>query len=199
MKFSLFSRNKQKSDKELVDLFRKEYDMEVLGELYNRYLEMVYALSFKYFKNETQSEDAVMEIFEIVAKRLPNHDVEFFKSWLYRLSSNYCLDVLRKETREKNKKDNYEDMQSRQLPRLLSENDDSWKWREEQFSMLEECLDSLKENQKQSISLFYLEGKSYEELSKIMKLEWSKIRSLIQNGRRNLKNCVERKHETAGN
>lgn len=199
MKFSIFSRNKNKSDKDLVDLFRKEGDMEVLGELYNRYLEMIYGVCMKYLKNETKSEDAVMEVFELVAKRLPNHEVEYFKSWVYRVSSNHCLDILRKETKDQQKKDAYENMELRSIPRLINEGEDSWRWREEQLSVLEDCIETLKDAQKESISLFYLEGMSYDELSEKMNIEWSKVRSLIQNGKRNLKNCVERKHEAAGN
>jgi RNA polymerase sigma-70 factor (ECF subfamily) len=199
MKFSIFSRNKNKSDKELVALFRNEGDMEVLGELYNRYLEMIFGVCMKYLKDQTKCEDAVMEVFEIVVKRLPNHDVEFFKSWVYRVTSNHCLDLLRKDTRNQQKKEAYENMELRRIPRLIDERDESWRWREEQISVLEDCIETLKEGQKQSVSLFYLEGKSYDELSSLMNIEWSKVRSLIQNGKRNLKNCVERKHEAAGN
>jgi RNA polymerase sigma-70 factor (ECF subfamily) len=90
-------------------------------------------------------------------------------------------------------------MQSRSLARLTDESDNSWQWKEEQLTILEDCIDSLKEKQKQSISLFYIQGKSYDELSKAMNIEWSKVRSLIQNGKRNLKICVENKHEAAGN
>ena len=199
MKFSIFSRNKNKSDKDLVDLYRQDGDMEVLGELYNRYLEMIFGVCMKYLKNETSSEDAVMDIFEIVVKRLPNHEVKYFKSWIYRVSSNHCLDMLRKETRDLQKKDAYENMELQNIPRLIDDRDDSWQWREEQLSVLEDCIENLKDAQKESISLFYLDGKSYDELSEKMNLEWSKVRSLIQNGKRNLKNCVERKHEAAGN
>ena len=199
MKFSIFSRNKTKSDKELLDEYREENNMEVLGELYNRYLEMVFGVCMKYFKDEMRSEDGVMEVFELMVKRLPNHKVDYFKSWLYRVASNHCLDMLRKESREKEKKDTYENMQSRSIPRLMNEADDSWQWREEQIGILEDCIETLKEEQKQSISMFYIDGKSYEELSEVMGIKWSKVRSLIQNGKRNLKNCVERKHEAAGN
>ncbi len=199
MKFSIFSRNKNKSDKDLVDIYRQEGDMEVLGELYNRYLEMIYGVCMKYLKNETDSEDAAMQIFELVAKRLPNHEVEYFKSWVYRVASNHCLDLMRKKTKVQDKKADYENMESRRIPRLINEEEDSWKWREEQLGVLEDCIEALKDQQKISITLFYLDGKSYDELSEIMSLEWSKIRSLIQNGKRNLKNCVERKHEAAGN
>lgn len=199
MKFSIFSRNKTKSDKELLDEYRKENNMEVLGELYHRYLEMVYGVCMKYFKDEMRSEDGVMEVFELVVKRLPNHTVDYFKSWLYRVASNHCLDMLRKESREREKKDSYENMQSHSIPRLMDEEDDSWQWREEQIGILEDCIEALKAEQKQVISLFYIDGKSYEELSEVMDIKWSKVRSLIQNGKRNLKICVERKHEAAGN
>lgn len=67
--------------------------------------------------------------------------------------------------------------------------------KEENFRKLEDCLGSLAAEQRDSIRLFYLEGKSYNEVASQTGLEWNKVRSLIQNGRRNLKNCME----TTGN
>lgn len=199
MKFSIFSRNKTKSDEELVSLYQENGDMEILGELYNRYLEMLFGVCMKYFKNQIKSEDAVMHIFELVAKKIPQHNIEFFKSWLYRVASNHCLDVLRKESRDQEKKNSYINMQSRTSHRLIHEDDTSWMWKEEKLNALEACIEQLKAEQKECINLFYLQGLSYAELSEKLQVNWSKVRSLIQNGKRNLKNCVERSYEAARN
>ncbi len=199
MKFSIFSRNKTKSDEELVSLYQENGDMEILGELYNRYLEMLFGVCMKYFKDQIKSEDAVMHIFELVAKKIPQHNIEFFKSWLYRVASNHCLDVLRKESRDQEKKNSYINMQSRTSHRLIHEDDTSWMWKEEKLNALEACIEQLKAEQKECINLFYLQGLSYAELSEKLQVNWSKVRSLIQNGKRNLKNCVERSYEAARN
>jgi RNA polymerase sigma factor (sigma-70 family) len=69
--------------------------------------------------------------------------------------------------------------------------------KEEQFKQLEQCLDSLSAEQKQSVELFYLQNKTYKEISDITGTEWNQVRSLIQNGRRNLKICMDKKIQVA--
>ena len=64
--------------------------------------------------------------------------------------------------------------------------------REQDFKKLEKCLDILQDEQKQVIALFYLQDKCYNEIVEQTGLEWNKVRSLIQNGRRNLKTCMEK-------
>lgn len=64
--------------------------------------------------------------------------------------------------------------------------------REQDFKKLELCMERLPREQKDSIQLFYLENKCYNEIVEQTGMEWNKVRSLIQNGRRNLKICMEK-------
>jgi len=64
--------------------------------------------------------------------------------------------------------------------------------KEENFRKLEDCLGTLSSEQQASIRLFYLESKSYNEIVDQTGLECNQVRSLIQNGRRNLKNCMDK-------
>ena len=63
--------------------------------------------------------------------------------------------------------------------------------REESFKQLEYCMGQLTTNQRRTIELFYLQGKCYHEIVAETGFEWNNVRSLIQNGRRNLKICME--------
>ena len=65
--------------------------------------------------------------------------------------------------------------------------------KEENLERMEFCLNTLPEEQEKAIRLFYLEGKCYNEIVEITGYEWEKVRSFIQNGRRNLKICMEEK------
>ena len=64
--------------------------------------------------------------------------------------------------------------------------------KEEAFKRLEQCIKKLPGEQQQSIKLFYYENKCYNEIAETTSMDWNKVRSLIQNGRRNLKICMEK-------
>ena len=60
------------------------------------------------------------------------------------------------------------------------------------LNRLTKCIERLSPDQKHTVQLFYLEEKSYKEIAGITQTEWNKVRSLVQNARRNLKICMEK-------
>jgi RNA polymerase sigma-70 factor (ECF subfamily) len=56
---------------------------------------------------------------------------------------------------------------------------------------LKKCIDLLKAGQQECIKLFYLEEKCYQEIADLTGFELNKVKSYIQNGKRNLKICME--------
>ena len=66
--------------------------------------------------------------------------------------------------------------------------------KEENFDQLERCMEALPDEQKRCIDLFFRQDKCYNEIVAITGYEWNKIRSYIQNGKRNLKICMEEKN-----
>ncbi len=177
------------SDNILIERFRKENDLEVLGQLYHKYMHLVYGVCLKYLKNREESQDAVMQIFEILIKEVPKHDINVFKNWLYGVSKNYCLMKLRKQTSEKAKQHAYADhffMENAPNVHLLDKEVPV-----DLTKALKTCIDKLKETQKQSVALFYFEHKCYREIAAELAIEEKKVKSHIQNGKRNLKACIE--------
>src|SRR5689334_22944767 len=67
----------------------------MLGQLYQRYMNLVYGVCLKYFKETEKAKDAVMNIFEELVVKVKKHEIENFKSWLYQLAKNHCLMQLR--------------------------------------------------------------------------------------------------------
>ena len=187
-----FKQNKAKtSDQELLQRYQSDEDLEALGQLYERYMELVYGLCLKLLKDEMKAEDAVMGIFEELVKKLKTSEVTYFKSWLYMVSKNYCLMQLRREN--KNLTSSYDPafMQFLENGHLNGEPKD-----DETFVVLEDCVKQLSERQKLCIHMFYYEGKSYKEIAELQELAIDTVRSNIQNGRRNLKNCIEKDRQT---
>ena len=179
--------NDSLTDAELVILYKKTGDLQVLGQLYQRYMDLVYGVCLKYFKDSEKAKDAVMQVFEDLITKLKKHDVENFRSWLYQVAKNYCLMQLRTP----------KNFKTIELPVSLMQSEENVHLngvleREENFQRLEYCLTTLPEDQRKAVQLFYIEGKCYHEIVEIMGQEWDQVRSFIQNGRRNLKICIEK-------
>ena len=180
----------QLADTELVAQYKRSGDLVVLGELFQRYMDLVYGVCLKYLKHSENAQDSVISIFEELIVKLQKHDVDNFKAWLYTLAKNHCLMRLRSEKKQRVVHIDGELMQSEENLHLNGELD-----KEENFKKLEFCLGQLQTEQRKVIELFYLEGKCYNEITSLTGLEWNKVRSYIQNGRRNLKNCMEGQKE----
>lgn len=178
------------SDTELVELYKKTADPKVLGELYQRYMDLVYGVCLKYLKHPENAQDSVINIFEELVTKLQKHEVDNFKGWLHTLTRNHCLMRLRSEKKNQKINIDVELVQSVENVHLNGELD-----KEENFLKLDYCLSQLQEEQRKVIELFYLQGKCYNEITSITGMEWNKVRSFIQNGRRNLKLCMDSQKE----
>lgn len=184
---ALFRRNITRlSDDQLVELIRKK-DLKANGEFFRRYAALVMGLCLKYLKNEPQAEDMMMDIFEKLPEKISRSEIKNFKNWLYSVSRNECLMLLRKKKPESAEFDNV-------LLYQTDEAEDSLKLallKDDKLNKLEAALQTLKDDQKKSLELFYLKKKSYDEVSGIMNVPVKKVKSLIQNGKRNLKLKLE--------
>jgi RNA polymerase sigma-70 factor (ECF subfamily) len=181
--------NNDATDKDLVAAFKKSGDLEPLSVLYQRYMDLVFGVCLKYFKDPERSRDGVMDIFNELTRKLKAHEVDNFKGWLHVLARNYCLMQLRSPRNLKTTEFNPSVMQSGQNAHLNGEVLE----KEENFRKLEQCLEQLTDEQRTAVRLFYLENKCYNEIAEITGFEWNKVRSYIQNGKRNLKICIEQK------
>jgi RNA polymerase sigma factor (sigma-70 family) len=180
------NRNNQ-PDKELVNEFRLSGNLETLAVLYQRYMDLLYGVCLKYLKQPEPARDAVMQIFEELVVKLKKHEVDNFKSWLYTLAKNHCLMQLRTPKNLKTTEFKVEIMQSEEEVHL-----NGALQREENLQKMERCLQTLSAEQKMTVELFYLQNKCYKEIADITGFDWNKVRSHIQNGRRNLKICMEK-------
>lgn len=174
------------TDEELLISFQQNGDQNTLASLYLRYSELVYGVCLKYLSEAETAKDAVMNIYTELLKKLPYQQIITFKSWLYVFVKNYCLMQLR-SNKMRTVEFQPDIVQSEDFMHL-----DNVLEKEAQFKKLEACLNTLADEQSKAVRLFYLDGKCYNEISESMSWNWSKVRSLIQNGRRNLKTCMEK-------
>lgn len=187
---------KKLTDNELIDRFCEQNDLEVLGVLFNRYMHLVYGVCLKYLKHREESQDAVMQIFEVLVKEVPKHDIKVFKSWLYGVSRNFCLMKLRKESSSKVLKLTFSGDDFMENTTIVHPLDEAPN--EKENEALQKCLGALKEQQRKCVELFYYAQKCYKEIAEELILEEKKVKSNIQNGKRNLKICIENSKKVNG-
>jgi len=174
------------TDAELVLAYKNTGDLNLVGALYQEYMDLVYGVCLKYLKSPENAQDSVISIFEELVTKLQKHEVDNFKAWLYTLAKNHCLMRLRSEKRQIVVNVDVELMQSEENVHLNGELE-----KEENFKKLDYCLGQLQEEQRKVIELFYMQGKCYNEIAELTGMEWNQVRSYIQNGRRNLKLCMD--------
>lgn len=174
----------------MVQKYQNSGDVAAFEELFQRYCHLVYGACLKYFANEDDSKDAVLEIFEKVMIRLKTQQVTNFNSWLYSITKNFCLSKLRKNRKKdeviqnNNKNIQKKFMEFEEFDTLYSSN----KIQEQE---LYKALNQLNDAQRQCIQLFYFEKKSYAEISQETGFDIKKVKSHIQNGKRNLKKLLK--------
>lgn len=175
------------SDDDLFNRYKSTGDLAVLTDLYQRYMELVYGVCLKYLKDDENAKDAVLNIYEELVVKLKKYEVIHFKAWLYQLAKNHCLMSLRAHKKFSKANIDVSLMQNEDPVHLNGVME-----KEEHLNQMHDCLRQLVPEQKTTVQLFYLEGKCYNEISAITGIEWNKVRSYIQNGRRNLKICMDK-------
>jgi len=190
-------RELSESDELLISRFQESGDLELLGSLYEKYMHLVYGVCLKYLKDREASQDATMQIFEKLIVELPKRDVLNFKPWLHVITKNHCLMQLRSEK-----------ARSARQKKIVTEQDffventhelhlNSEQVMEHDLEVLKLCIERLKDEQKECVKLFYLQEKCYQEISVDLQIDLKKVKSYIQNGKRNLKICMESHGEEA--
>ncbi len=181
-----------REDAELIGAYKDSGDLEILGELYSKYIHLVYGVCLKYFADRNDSKDAVSLIFESLIKEVPKYEIKDFKSWLYVVVKNHCLMEIRKRKTISKKHQQYSMNVIMESTEFLHPFDDDVPDNSVE-EKLKECLERLKKEQKECVVQFYYQGKCYKEISDDIGIDITKVKSYIQNGKRNLRICIEKK------
>jgi RNA polymerase sigma-70 factor (ECF subfamily) len=182
-------RHQDMTDQELLDHFDADHNNEWLGILLQRYTLLLLGVSMKYLKNEEEAKDSVQQIFLKVIQELQKYKVVYFKSWLYMVAKNHCLMKLRERQGRSTTtiNDNIDVKTGESLDKAEGIE------QEHTIELMEEALQHLNPEQRQCLTLFYLEKKSYQEISNLTGFTHLQVKSHIQNGKRNLRIIIEKR------
>lgn len=169
------------TDDELLQRYYADGNNEWLGIILERYTLLLFGVCMKYLKQEEPAKDMVQQVFLKALSEAAKYRIENLGGWLYRVARNQCLTVLR----DKKIFTGEEQLQYLEQPEEIPE---QLHWQQvKDTERLRQSLESLKEEQKKAIVLFYLEKKSYAEIASLTGWEIGLVKSHIQNGKRNLK------------
>jgi RNA polymerase sigma-70 factor (ECF subfamily) len=173
--------------------FRKTGDLEVLGKIYYKYIHLVYGVSLKYLKNREAAQDAAMQIFEKLTVEAIRQEIGHFRNWLFVVTKNHCLMELRKQNTEDERFKDWAEEEKKIMESGFEMHpiDEDPRLNE----ALRDCIKNLNVQQRDCIDMFYFKKKSYNDIASLLKYDEKNVKSYIQNGTRNLKICLESKHE----
>ena len=180
------------TDEELLKRYCDSGELVYFVEAYKRYMPLVYGVALKYLKRPEDAQDAVMQLFEELAVKIKEVEIQSFKAWLYTCIRNNCLMEIRKRSKNLSVSldDSFMEFCDDFHLTVVSESED----REES---LRECVESLPEKQRISVKYFFFDELSYKEVEERTGFSLKMVKSFIQNGKRNLKLCLERKGVTS--
>jgi RNA polymerase sigma factor (sigma-70 family) len=173
------------SDALLIEKYKQSGDKFFVGELFKRYSHLVFGLCLNYFKDKDVSKDLVMQIFEKLFEELKKTEVRHFPAWICFVSRNFCISELRKEKTRSGREEVAGWEEEPTINPLLAREEEA-----EQVIRLEqlkEAIGGLKKEHRLCLDLFYLQEKSYKDITEITGFSDKEVKSYIQNGKRNLK------------
>lgn len=99
---NLKSANKEMSDAEIIREYLKTQNSHYFSQLYRKYAGKVYGKCLSILRNEDEAKDAVQDIFVKIMLNLGNFgEKSQFSTWIYSITYNFCIDLIRKRKKEK--------------------------------------------------------------------------------------------------
>ena len=192
MSYFKTSSNSKLSDEELIKKFRFSHDNSYLGELFLRYTPYVFGVAVKHLQNQKDAEDLTLTTYNKISSDLKRIEVMDFKKWLYKLIVDQC------NIEKKKKSASNEESKMILIEELTKEEDNLFINTDAKNTTLDTnslrlAIDTLNESQKMCIDLFYIQNKSYQEVSEITGYSLNQVKTNIQNGKRLLKTYIENK------
>ena len=176
------------SEQKILDVYRKDQNLDLLNDLYDSYIDLIFGVALKYLGDEASAKDVVMDVYEHISKKLKTHEVTNFKSWLHQVTKNHCLEILRKRKRRNTFSLSPVDLRMIDLKTYDKEFEI-----EDENPLLKRCLKKLPHLQKECIQSFFFQEESYKEIANKLQITVNRVRSSMQNGRRNLKLCLTKR------
>jgi RNA polymerase sigma-70 factor, ECF subfamily len=167
-------------------------DLESFNQIVDRYQALAYRVCVRILGDSGRAEDATQDTFIKAYSALDQYHGGSFKSWLMRIATNRCYDLIRSERRRPAASLEAQPVESQPSWSVepLTENPDSFADRSQLSDYLERALQQLSHDQRTAVVLFDVHGYSYEEIAGITDASLGTVKSRISRGRIRLREML---------
>jgi RNA polymerase sigma-70 factor (ECF subfamily) len=179
-------------EKELVQKSRNG-DIDAFEKLIQAYEKRIFNIALKMVGNREDASDIAQEVCIKIYKSIGSFkESSSFSTWVYRITSNVCIDQLRKR-------------KSNIVPLTMSSDDGEYELpvasndrlpediveSRELSNLIKSCILELVPEQKIIITLRDIYGHSYEDIAKILNISMGTVKSRLNRARNTLKDKIK--------
>lgn len=176
----------------------KQGDVAAFNQLVLTYQGLAYNVAYRLLGDGEAAADATQEAFLKAYQRLPQLRGGAFRSWLLRIVTNTCYDMLRKQARypTRSLEPENEDLDSDHLTewRSAEETPEEVALRHEVGRVVQEGLMTLSPEHRTIIVLSDIEGLNYEEIAQVLNIPLGTVKSRLSRARAHLRDYLRSHH-----
>jgi len=176
----------------------KKGDLDAFNCLVLSYQDQAYNLALRMLGDQPSAEDVVQDSFIKAYKKLHAFRGGSFRAWILRITTNNCLDVLRRQKRTPTlplNPINEDSVEEQESPYWLADDSPSAEEKviqKELGDVIQRCLQQLPEDFRAVVVLVDVQGLNYQEAAKVVKSPLGTIRSRLARARQRLQKCMQR-------
>ncbi len=164
-------------------------DVNAFSILIEKYKDLVFSLAIKIVKNREEAEEVAQDSFIKAYKSLNRFKGDSkFSTWLYKITFNNCMDVVKKKERKYNTV-KIDDVTENKIESV--ENTLDFIERKERAKIIESCLSLLPDEERTILWLFYFQENSLKEIVNIMSLSEANVKVKLHRARKRLLTVVK--------
>jgi len=184
------------TDEQLVENFKNGHN-DAFDELVRRYQQIIFNVAYRFLGNRQDVLDAAQDVFVKVYYALPDFEPNAkFSTWLYRITVNHCLNVLRSKKRRRwlSTFSNYDKDSQNQFFNISDDthNPESNFEKSEKEEIIRKAIDSLSAPQRAAVILHRYQGLTYKEIAQVMNTSVSSVESSLHRAKKKLGQYLSR-------
>lgn len=174
-------------------------DRNAFAELVELYKDKIFHLAYRMLNNKQEAEDAVQETFLRVYMNLHRYDEnQKFSTWIFRIGTNLCIDKLRRRKQTYSLDAEMTDGEGNDYYAMLPSDEDTPEKQlivSETQAQIHRAIETLPEKYKSVVILRYLHDMSLQEISDVLDMPVTTIKTRVHRGREYLRKRLEQEEQ----